>query len=235
MKVKVMRDIFSNSKICSIESIDEKCMTLIKILLWFCRILGLTFGGLTIDSNGRLFVNKYYKIYGYLFTIVLIIYDIYFFTYALTNEIELKKKLVIEHIPGLMNKYIHILFSSVGVLWYIFKLSILVYFNLYGFKLVETITKSFKNDHRRKRNFKVILVIILWFLQMTTLVIISVFNVDVASGEIMKFIAMIQWNITFTYSWTLASITWVISIYFSERLDKMRHNLVRSLEYKSGS
>jgi hypothetical protein len=47
------------------------------IILWFCRIFGLTFGGLVIKGNSGFFVNKILKIYGNIVTIMIIIFEIY--------------------------------------------------------------------------------------------------------------------------------------------------------------
>jgi hypothetical protein len=47
------------------------------IIIWFCRILGLTFGGLVIKENGEFSVNKILKIYGNILTIIIIIFEIY--------------------------------------------------------------------------------------------------------------------------------------------------------------
>jgi len=47
------------------------------IILWFCRIFGLTFGGLVIEENGEFSFNKTLKIYGNIMTIITIIFVIF--------------------------------------------------------------------------------------------------------------------------------------------------------------
>jgi hypothetical protein len=46
-------------------------------ILWFCRIFGLTFGGLVIKENGEFSVNKSLKIFGNIVTLIIITNEIY--------------------------------------------------------------------------------------------------------------------------------------------------------------
>jgi hypothetical protein len=45
-------------------------------ILWSCRILRVTFGGLVIKENGEFSVNKILKIYGNIVTIIISILEI---------------------------------------------------------------------------------------------------------------------------------------------------------------
>ena len=54
--------------------------------LWFYRMIGITFGGLSIDSNGRFHINKYLKFFGYFYAIVFSFVFFIGFNYMLTTE-----------------------------------------------------------------------------------------------------------------------------------------------------
>ena len=55
-------------------SVDQ---ILFKSFLWFHRIIGMSFGGFSTDSNGRIFSNKWFKFYGILFTVIRLTHDTY--------------------------------------------------------------------------------------------------------------------------------------------------------------
>ncbi len=44
-----------------------------KIILWYFRIFGLTFGGFTLSKNGEFIVNTKLKIFGHIYTILIIV------------------------------------------------------------------------------------------------------------------------------------------------------------------
>ena len=55
----------------------RECPLIIKVYLWYYRLLQTTFGGLRINSNGQLFTNIYLKYYGYFALILIITSEIY--------------------------------------------------------------------------------------------------------------------------------------------------------------
>ncbi len=56
---------------------NRKVSIIIKIFIWFYRLIGLTFGGLVISSNEKLVSNKLLKRYGILTFILLSILNFY--------------------------------------------------------------------------------------------------------------------------------------------------------------
>jgi hypothetical protein len=46
--------------------INSKVALIGRAYIWFYRILELTFGGVSIDSKNKFYVNKYLKYYGFL-------------------------------------------------------------------------------------------------------------------------------------------------------------------------
>jgi hypothetical protein len=68
--------------------IDSKVALIAKAYIWFYRILGLTFGGVSIDSENKFYVNKYLKYYGLLSSIGITLYNITgFIIFATSDEI----------------------------------------------------------------------------------------------------------------------------------------------------
>ena len=229
-----LNKMLSSTKLSSVYKSDEICLKLIKVLLWFSRIIGLTFGGLTIDSNGRLLVNKYYKIYGYLFAIVVTVYDVYHFCWSFNHGYEAKRKIFNQYLSEQMSKVLPILMTSVIATWFSLKLVMVVFFNVFGFKLVEMVVKCFKDKCQKRRNFKVIFVVIIWFTQMITLMVISALHVPHILHDYHKFMTIIEYNMVFIYSWTIASLLWIISIYTFDKLINMRKTLVNFVHFEPG-
>ena len=206
----------------------------IKGLLWFSRILGLTFGGLTIDSNGRLFVNKYYKIYGYLFAVVVTTYDVYHFFWIFTEGYEAKRIYMSKYLSNFMSRLLPLIISSVGFCWHTLKIAITIYFNFYGFNLVKIVLDGFKDNQSKKLNYKINLVILLWVTQIAAFNCFTIFSLSEFSYNYQKLITMLDFNMVFIYSSTLASLLWVISIHTADKLNDIKNNLVKFITLKPG-
>jgi len=58
--------LFTNKQEINIPSIN-------KIILWYFRIFGLTFGGFTFNKNEGFIVNTKLKIFGHIYTILIIV------------------------------------------------------------------------------------------------------------------------------------------------------------------
>ncbi len=56
--------------------IREKVSPIIKTYIWFYRFISITFGGITINSNQKLSINRYLKYYGYFTAILIILFNI---------------------------------------------------------------------------------------------------------------------------------------------------------------
>ena len=61
-------------------------VTIGKITIWFFRAIGITFGGLQIESNLKLSVNRFFRFYGYFVVLVTVIYETFTFTYLFIAE-----------------------------------------------------------------------------------------------------------------------------------------------------
>jgi hypothetical protein len=61
-----------------------------KIILWYFRTFGLTFGGFTLNKNEEIIVNKKLKMFGHIYTIILIIVylNIFILTFNKSNTFE---------------------------------------------------------------------------------------------------------------------------------------------------
>ena len=49
---------------------NKHFIKLIESLIYFHRFIGITFNGLSVNSNGNLTQNRFYKIYGYIALII---------------------------------------------------------------------------------------------------------------------------------------------------------------------
>src|ERR1700733_8334935 len=88
---------------------------MLKFLVYFHRLIGITFGGLIINSNGELTMNKLLKYYGFLIIISCLVFNTYF---SFTFIMNIKLTIFSQHgfddqlmIPIILNNVSHILMS----------------------------------------------------------------------------------------------------------------------------
>ncbi len=83
---------------------NQKVSLIIKIYIWFYRLIGMTFGELVINSNEKLVSNKLLKYYGILTLILLLISKFY----GLKNGLK-SPQLISSYESGFMTLYLMIL------------------------------------------------------------------------------------------------------------------------------
>ncbi len=156
----------------SVQKLSKKVNSVHLIILWFCRILGLTFGGLVIKENGEFSVNETLKIYGNFVTIIIIIFEVFFYIefkdeydliyklnfkifYYITNTI-----LVLTYVNTIINLF-YIQFKGYDLckLWFSYRLEklrnkiivLIIFFTLISTHLIQVFLRT--NSISNKLNF----------------------------------------------------------------------------------
>ena len=192
-------------------------------MLWFHRILGLTFGGLVIDSNGKLSQNKYYKFYGYFITIVYLVFDLFHFGYFLSEVDSIKHHYDLDHQP----KVFLFLLISIGIVFNAYKYVSLYHFNVNGYEFAMIIQKIIKNNLKTFINFKCILIMFGW---VTTVIMVIVLAVQSINSSLQEINSIVDCSLMMIFFVTLNSVTWIVSVSFCKRLDMFKNNLEKFKE-----
>ena len=209
---------------------ERNYIQVIRVLLLFHRIIGISFGGLVIDTNGKTSVNRFYKIYGYLVFILLLSYDLYHFSYFSSNYEKIYEYLNFKGLP----KILPFLLASIGIVWNGFKLACYYYFNKHGYGLAMILVKMMNNQVKSMISFKTLAIILTWLTGAIKLIAMATCSFDLEENLLDQNTAIIQSCITFTLFWSLASITWIISFTYSNTLDEMVNQLRIIIDMRSG-
>ena len=208
----------------------RRWIKIICFFLWFHRLFGLTFGGLAIDSKGRISSNKFLKVLGYFLMILIIVFDIFDIIWLLgKHSLDVNSNLA-KNTTGVL---VYLMFSS-AILVYLLKWNTLLFFNILGNKFFKLIYEDLKRRELPKINTKLSLVIIFWCLQNTMNIILHLKTGSEFDLSFRQFISSFNFITSSLYTWSFAAITWSISIYYSALLDMMSIKLRNNLPLKTG-
>jgi len=205
----------------------NKYPLIIKIYLWYYRLLQTTFGGLTIDSNGQLSTNKYLKYYGYIVGLLITAINIYGLYIIIHSNI-----IVEIYTSGyILTYYFCITFSIIekvrvfANLWFLQSNGIEFFETFYRFRI------------EKRKNFYLLLT--LWISHILIPVIFGLyqlfsnFNHELASNSSLSLI-ICQEFFSFFVAWSIPFLMWNISVHAFENLVNMKQILIKQIERNSG-
>jgi hypothetical protein len=182
--------------IFSVQKLSKKVNSVHLIILWFCRILGLTFGGLVIKENGEFSVNKTLKIYGNFITIIIIIFEIFFY-------IEFKDEY--DFIYESNFKIFYSITNTILVFTYVNTILNLFYIQFKGFDLC----KLWFSYRLEKLRNKIIVLIIFFTLMSAHLIEVFLRTSLISNIDILNFLLKLIENVYFTIGLILIkTMTW---------------------------
>jgi hypothetical protein len=202
--------------------INLKVALIARAYIWFYRMLGITFGGISINSENKFFVNKYLKYYGFLYTIVITLYNITVFLIFSTSEEVLAAykygQVVVYWVVILIN--LLLIFQIMVNLWYL---------NLNGMKFIEIFVQYDMNIGKNQ-----IIIFIIWICHII-IPFVGIFYLLYASKMIITSSPMIviafwifKWS-SFFGVWAVPFISWILSIHFFEFLKGIKQTLIEKL------
>jgi hypothetical protein len=203
----------------------NKYPLIIKIYLWYYRLLQTTFGGLTIDSNGQLAINKYLKYYGYIVGLLITAINIYGLYIIIHSNLIVS----IYNSGHILTYYLCITFRIIEEIRFLANLWFLQ-FN--GIKFFEIFY-----HYKVERKKHLYLFFTLWILHILIPIILGVYQFlshnQLISYSILSF-KFIQNCLHFSVTWSVSFFMWNISIYAFENLVNTKKILIKSIEENSG-
>ncbi len=203
----------------------SKRPTIIKIYLWYYRLIQTTFGGLTIDSNGQLSTNKYLKYYGYIVGLLITAMNIFGLYLFIQSDLYISIY-TSGYILTYYLKIIYIIIEKIRVfanLWFL-------QFN--GIKFFE-IFHHYKVERR-----KILYILFtLWILHILTAIILVIYRVFIPNEMIsywMLSLILISNLYNFSIAWSVSFLMWNISVHAFENLVKVKNILIEIIEEISG-
>lgn len=187
------------------------------LYLWFYRLIGITFGGLSMTSDGKLHINKSLKYYGLGFAVVFGFGFITAFLYTLTTD----------RFRSLYKNSGKAVYYAV-IFFYTSKLAnnliILLYLNRKGSALLKVFA-----DFKMKTGTNQKIIFFGWLLHLvvpifTLIHSFSVTDIGIA-GVYYQFNYCVFWILSFYYFFVIPHIIWNFSVHFFEFLRDIRRQL----------
>ena len=195
--------------------------------LWFYRLIGITFGGLSIDSNGKFHINRCLKLFGYFYAIVFSVVFVICFSYMLTTE-----RFKSLYADNDRTAYFVVIFYYTSQLVHI--IINLWYLNRKGLTFVRifvTFQMQIQKNQRILFGFWIIHVLV---------PILSLFYRFLTTDIIEKTNLFFLFNycafnlLSFYYFWVISIIMWIISIHSYEKLTGIKAGLQEEIEKLQG-
>jgi hypothetical protein len=203
----------------------SKCPLIIRIYLWYYRLLQTTFGGLTIDSNGDLATNKYLKYYGYIVGLFITATDIYGLYAIFQTEFVVS----IYNSGHIMTYYFGITFSIIE------KIRVFANFWFLQFNGIKFFEIFYHYKTERKKNLY--LLFTLWILHISIPFIFLILQFYPRNEQIsysMLLLVFIQNFFSYSVAWSVSFLMWNISVHTFENLVHMKQVLIETIEENSG-
>jgi len=206
--------------------LHTKASQMVRVYVWFYRILCITFGGIFINSSGKLCINKYLKYFGYFGSIVMTILNIIGFIYVVISEqmISLYKSSPNTYYVTCMAMALQMTHITTNLL----------YLNKNGIKFIGTFYQ-YEMDVKKTQ----IILFLIWishiilpFITMTYALLTTNF---IQNNRIYFVITISIFRICSYYAiWAVSFLTWIISLHFFEQLTQIKKTLIQLLEINSG-
>ena len=198
-------------------------LIIIQSLLWFYGIIGISFGGFSIDSKRRVYSNIWLKIYGLSLAIVMVIYDLYqYFWYFERHITEAKGYETYKNAPDQIKIPIIILTYANQVAWFCFKKYSLILFSFKGFNVIKDIIEKLSvYQSFEKRNTKISLILLIWL----TIIVINLVIATRFDGSWRIVVWLIEYKLCLLYKMAIVIIVWITSVTYSSKLNELLQDL----------
>lgn len=207
---------------------------IIQAILWFHRILGISFSGFAIDSNGRIYCNQYFRVYGLSLTVVVLGYDLY--QYVWHRERHWRECYQMESHRHHSNKTLTTILIHACIkeaIWFSNKIFILVFFNFKGFGLIKSLIENYKClGYKNGTTFKIIAILLVWGLKILVFLCFGVRMVETRSIRC----SVWQWEykLSYFYLWVELYAMSIISVIYSSQLNKLIIRLQDFIRQQNG-
>lgn len=187
-------------------------MNSLQIILWIHRLIGITFGGLVIDSNGRLAVNNGLKYIGYVLILLLTSFDVVLYIWILIQG-DMGSKIesqVLAQIPKSIGRiyWVGLVLSKINFV--AIKILTHYYYNTNGQEMVKLIYNNWIKNECVK----------IYTLITLCVSVIFVFTAFIIYGSVTKFnstlllLSVFEYSLGFLYFWSFTAMIWIISVQY---------------------
>ena len=209
---------------------------ILKIFVWINRILGITFGGLTIDNNSNLVINKWLQLYGYLVIVIAICFDIKF----IFNVFKYTGDVYKEQIPNLPeNTATFLLYLMyVSFLCHVtFRESAIIYLNVKSGQVIGYLMKNLKLHRQHSTNIQLCIIMMFWSVAIIILIIVVLMSIGALNlfGYFHAFLSLSMYFMNVHHCWLITFGTCIFSILYNDRLDKVIMKLKNLDRYETSS
>jgi len=203
-----------------------------RTIIWFYRFISITFGGIAINSNGNLYINKYFKYYGFFGGFLITFLNITAFTITI-----ILLQTDSQHGSESINSYFTLMLKSGSELLH---MSVSLWFLIRnGFRFIEILFKLKMGVNKNR-----ILLFIIWIFHILLPIAIHFHNFVEPNHKIRIDSVFLQWSaiIIFNISklfgflavWAVSFLMWINSVYFYEVLAEIKQNLILETTRNTG-
>jgi len=207
--------------------LKPKVSLIMRIYVWFYRIIGITFGGLAFNEEGKLYANRYLKYFGHFTAIFITIVNISGFIYVMESPqvIEVYNSgQITRYVSGALINGLQVFHVLVN-LWYL---------NRNGIKFLNTFY-----DYGMRIGKNQILLFVIWTLHILIPVLAHSYilyssKISKTSNTLFVFIITMFRIFGFLTIWIVSFLTWVISIHFYELLTDIKRDINQQINRTTG-
>ena len=185
--------------------------------IYFYRLLGISFGGITIDKNGNIIKSPFWYHYGWLGFVIYFILIIFFIIYAVNDT-------QYQSIGLTIYLFTNIMCCITNVMMFF---SILFINHKYGFKIIKMFLKHSLTKYTNLKLIKII-----WIVHLIILVLIFILQSSLYPYANEIIYAFCQNLLLMTLYYLLSFISWIVSMNFIENIKIIRKYLNDSYDFK---
>ena len=191
---------------------------ILRALLWFCRLYGITFGGLAFEGTRNRWTikcSKFWKYYGYIVIIIILSIEV-FILYMIKLQFNQL------HVP-LVFKLVYV-FQNVSTS--VMEIILCIYLNTRCYQVIKLVTIMSKHNYSFKfTSVKTLIIIIIIYLLYIICLWIIMIRALITIPPSLYIFGLIRFNYANFLLWILPSIVWIISIYTHDLLDIVGNDL----------
>jgi len=177
------------------------------LILQYYRIIGITFGGLSVGSNGELKTNNYMKVFGYIYALIVTTFTFVGISFIST----------LEDVTDIRNSGLNFIYYLIMMSFFCYitaAMSNLWFLQHHGMKLLIIIRKYQSFNKKRMWLFHIVWfghILLIMFLFIYESIFMNISATDIAINFYMKFYL-------YPTLWATSMFTWFISILVKEYL-----------------
>jgi len=189
-------------------------------IVWFNRFTGVTYGGFDFDSKGRLFVNKFWKYYGYFNACSYLAFEMTMIYYLSFGNSENTSQFV----GGSFTRYTLLVLSTLVRLQ---KTYIMYFINCHGYNLSSIVYYKLRmySGLTRKINAELCWIFTIWLSHTIIILCMEVYLMLKSTSSLFLLAGNFEFLVTMYTAWIAPTFMWAVSAYCGNLLDYLYKHL----------